>query len=217
MDLSAFRMSLRSSDGSGSGKTVASTDLGGQGFEHLFVIHLLLVDAQPVEQTWWQDKLDQESPHQREGSKGKTYSLLNWVQLGGLESTSAELNEHKLHADDQEEDGNESKVVAESSEHVVFVVQQLSGINHVEDLHEDKGLEHNGVDMALVGGLVQDQSVSHDSLWVGQCKVIKPFLINIERIRVLVRQVEPVSAEEQEEKENNDLIDGMSHDVSPHD
>lgn len=120
--LSASRLSLRGSDRSSSGHTVSTTHLRGEGFKHFFVIHLLLIDAQPREQAWRQDKLDDKSPDEREGANNKTDSLLSVGEVCGLESTTTELDKDQLDNDDQKQDDNESWVVAESREHVVFIV-----------------------------------------------------------------------------------------------
>jgi len=144
--------------------TVASSDLGLDGIKGFLVIKFLLVNAEPVKDTWWDDQFDENGPDDCECTTGDGDDLLVLVQWNSLEGTSTDIDEANLDYQDKEKDNNEPNVVEEADKHVVFVVQQFTGVNHVKDLHHNKGLEHKGIDGTLVGSLVK--SVHGKLFWV---------------------------------------------------
>lgn len=140
----------------GSGVSVTSSELTLDGVEDFLVIELLLVNAHPVEHLWWHDELDDQSPDKREATNADADNLLNCVQWNSLEGTSSNIDEGNLDDDDDHKNDKESDVVEEVSEDVVLVIQELSGIDHVEDLAHDESLEDNSVNLALVGWSVKN-------------------------------------------------------------
>lgn len=70
---------------------------------------------------------------------------------GGTYWYSTVLNEEVLHDNRTNNDAQEQEVVEESGEDVVLLESKLSGVDFVEDLHKDKGVEDQSVVLSLLG------------------------------------------------------------------
>jgi len=191
--------------------SVASSELSLHCVEGFLVIKLLLVNAHPVEQTWWHDQFDDDSPDKREETEANADNLLVVGQWNSLEGTTSVVHKSNLDHDDEQKNDDESGVVAEVGEHVDLVVQEFSSVDHVEDLHHHKGLEDNGVHMAFVGWGIN--SIDEGLIWI----LVKPVLVSIKWVGITVWKVEPVTSPDQDNHQSNDLINSLTHDVSPHD
>ena len=97
-----------------------------------------------MEPAEWQE-LEDEAPNEFQRTDGETNQVLIEVQSVGLHSGTAKLNEDTLDDDGKNEDDNEPYVVEEVSEHIDLIISDLSRVNEVENLHENKDLEDNGV------------------------------------------------------------------------
>ena len=60
-----------------------------------------------------------------------------------LENILRELGQDDLDDEDDDPNDDEHPVAAKTSKNVPLVID-LSGVDHVEDLHEDEGCEDNG-------------------------------------------------------------------------
>lgn len=200
----------------GARSAVASAELGLESLWLVLLVHFGLVEVDPGEPGWWQDQLDDQGPDEGEGSHTDADSLLVWLQWSHLEGESSELDESELHDDDDQEDNHEAGVVAEVDEHIVLVVEQLTGVDHVEHLAEDEELENDRVHVALVCSLtigqVLDAKLSDGFLG----KSVVPFFIVVKWPVIFIWKVEPVAAENEQNHNSGDLEDRVTKDVSPH-
>ena len=71
--------------------------------------------------------------------------MLEEGQRYGPQGLAPELYYDYLDSHCEEDYHEEERVVEEASEHVQFVLADFARINFVEDLHEDKGVKHQGV------------------------------------------------------------------------
>ena len=92
---------------------------------------------------------------------------------------------------------------------VVVSFSKLARVDLVKELHEDEGLEDDCVHEDLGGRLLLDPTFS----WV-LCNL---FFGGIERIRLLVGHVEDFTTLEHKDEQDDNLIDGLTNNVSPHD
>jgi hypothetical protein len=77
-------------------------------------------------------------------------------QWGASDWLSSVLDHHDLHDDSHDHDEQEEAVVEESLEHIVLVSTKLSGVDFVEDLHENESVEYHCVVIALGSGTALD-------------------------------------------------------------
>ena len=120
------------------------------------------------------------------------------------------MNDNILDGEGADQDDDEHPVVEELSKHVILSLAQLARVDLVEELHEDEGLEDDGVNLNLTSGLLKLPS--------GLLGVSVELLLGgVEGPALLVLNSEDISAFEHEDEKNDDLEDGLSKDVSPHD
>ena len=105
-------------------------------------------------------------------------------------------------------DGNKHPVVEEVSKDVELALTQLPRIDHVEQLHHDEDIEHNGVHFDLGGWLT--------FLICGAWVCTNPLRVGVERIAVLVLDSKELLAVEKKGKEHTNLLDAVHENVSPH-
>jgi len=108
-----------------------------------------------------------------------------------------------------EQDDNEHPVVEKVGENVVFALSKLAGVDLVEQLHEDEGLENYRVHENLLSGLLYDPALTKVGF-----NLLKG---GVEGIRLIVNDVEHFATPEEEDEKDDDLEDSLANDVSPHD
>ena len=107
-----------------------------------------------------------------------------------------------MYDDGEDQDELEEPVVEEAGENVELTLSEFTGVDLVEDLHEDEGVEDDGEVLHLV--LVSVPLFgSHVSSWeeLGLVSVVKS---------------EDVLSSEEEDAKDNSLVNTLSEDVSPH-
>ena len=117
--------------------------------------------------------------------------MLASTQWGGLDGSATDFNEGNLDDDCDEFNEDEHGVVAEIFKDIDLVSLELSGIDFIEDLHEDESVEDNSVMYGVFGG---------------------PMLVLNTR-----GDIQDLGAEEKKNDQHNNLIDGLTKDISPHD
>ena len=170
--------------------------------------HLLLFQADPLEPSGW-DALEDQAPDKCEGSDGCANAVVLHAEWVGAHVATTELDNDHLNTEGEENDANEHPVVEEVLEDVELMLTELTGVDLVEQLHEDEGLEHHSVAFNFHSWLV-----GHPTSFRVRCNLI---CIGIERIVVLILNAEDFSVLVHENKENNDLEDSLTENVSPHD
>jgi hypothetical protein len=119
------------------------------------------------------EQLSQGSPNQTASTDSKADTLLSPGHRPASHRDSSELNEHHLYDESETKNCDEEPVVKESSEDIDFV-SQLTAVDLIENLHENKTLEQDRVDKCLVDlflrwGTIRDKVCLR---WVGQIKNI---------------------------------------------
>ena len=149
------------------------------------------------------------SSWEREGTDGCAPKVLLDGKRNGTHVPSTVLDDDDLDGKGGDGDHDEEPVVEEGGEDVELAFSQLARVDLVEQLHEHEGLEDDGVHEDLGGRLLLDPGFS------GVCKDL--ISRGVEGIALLVVDVEDLATLEHEHKEGNDLENGLSNNVSPHD
>lgn len=113
------------------------------------------------------------------------------------------LDQGNLDYNGQKDHKCKEEVVEETSEHVVFLVSEFSGVDFIEDLAEDEGVE----DHCVVEGLLSGNHGSVCLRYVERCQT------NFGRV---VSVTKDLFASKEHGQKKSGLIKGLSHDVSPH-
>lgn len=140
----------------------------------------------------------------------------------GSEWAATVLDHAILNDEGQDRDANEPSIVAETSEDVEVLVTKLTGVDLVEELHEDESLEHNGVELALLRSRIEeDIQLSGCSGTSSESKLfllcINVLLVVVEWLILLVDEPEEILSDAEKKDQDDELVESLSEDVSPHD
>ena len=114
----------------------------------------------------------------------------------------------------QEHDEQEEPVVEEARENVIVAVSQLAGINLVENLHEDEGLEADSVELSLQTHCV----LRARRLYSVERSVLLAIALGVDKRGVsIVIEAKPVFAACKNKEHNDNLVESLAEDVPPHD
>jgi hypothetical protein len=110
------------------------------------------------------EQADENSPRQAERRENNRNPPILAVQTLNRESRAANIHNHGLAGNHNHQDGDVKVVALHAGENVELVVQ-AAVVEHVEDLHPDKGVEDQGADLFTVdlvfedagAGVVQDE------------------------------------------------------------
>lgn len=169
-------------EGSG-GKTVLGAELGPG-----VVLHVLSSASTDVEEELGRNGSEELVGDEGDGTDGDADEVLVPVEGGGADEGAGELDEDDLEDDGDDDDHPEHAVGEDVLKHVGLVVD-LSGVELVEDLHEDEGVEDEGV---VLGGFGAVAKTATDG--------------DVEEDGTLV----------DEEEEDEELEEGLADDVSEH-
>lgn len=84
-------------------------------------------------------------------------------QWYGPQCVSSELHAADLNYESEDEDDEEEGVVEEVLEDIDFVGLEFAGVDFVEDLHEDEGVEKEAVVFARLNGPLLDSNGGLDA------------------------------------------------------
>lgn len=193
------------------GSSHGSTLLKGRDHTGLLLlgVHLSLLKTDPFEPSRG-DALKDESPDETKGTDGGAVGVLLPSERDSAHVATTVLNDNILDGEGADQDDDEHPVVEELSKHVILSLAQLARVDLVEELHEDEGLEDDGVNLNLTSGLLQ-----HPRGLLGVS--VELLLGRVEGPALLVLNSEDISAFEHKDEKNDDLEDRLSKDVSPHD
>jgi hypothetical protein len=136
------------------------------------------------------DEFAEVTEDKREEPDCYAHGMLLESQGSALDGLSSILYQQDLHDNCDGDDDKEHGVVEEVCEHIEFFVPDLPTVDLVEHLHEDERVEDEGIVEASLRGP----------------KLIGPSELN----------VEDPTAPEKEDREDNDLEEALTQDVSPH-
>ena len=116
----------------------------------------VLLDANPCEPLRLEECLDYHAIDQREHANAETDQVLFKGEGDCAHCSTTILNQSGLHKQGANDDEEEETVVEEALEYVVLLVEEFAGVDFVEDLHENEGVEDDRVQSDLVdNGSVQ--------------------------------------------------------------
>ena len=173
--------------------------------------HLLLLEADPCEPTAW-DALEDEAPDERECTDSSAVSVLLPSDGHSTHVAATVLNDNDLDGECQDEDSKEHWVVEESFKDVVLLLTKLPCVDLVEKLHEDEGLEDDGVHLDLLCWLLLLPSEEGSTV----CHAHHLLVSRVEGVRLQVGDVEDITTLEEKDEQDSDLEDGLTDDISPH-
>jgi hypothetical protein len=106
-----------------------------------------------------------------------------------------------LHYNRAQDDSEEEEIVEETVEDIVLLGSDLPGIDLIEDLHEDEGVEDQTEVLGFLSGGEGTVDRINDEEWdIG-----------------IVGIAEHLFAAKKQHKQDCDLEDSLPHNVSPHD
>lgn len=108
-----------------------------------------LVERDALEESKWHE-LDGDTPEQFARSDHSGYLVLVPVERIALRDLSSNFNHGYLHSKCQERDENEQPISENAREDVEFSELDESGIELIEELHENEDLEDHGVMQQLL-------------------------------------------------------------------
>ena len=97
----------------------------------------------------WKE-FDDKSSNEFESSNNDADKILIKVEWKALNSGSSKLNNSELHKNCKDRDVNEEHVSEQSGEDIKFFIK-FSGVELVENLHHNEGLEDKGEEEELLG------------------------------------------------------------------
>jgi len=114
-------------------------------------------------------ELDQQAPWQREEANCDAKEVLLNVESCALGDSASILNHAELHNNCNDADKDESKVVEESGKDVVFLNEDLSCVDLVEELEHHKDLEDECEVQELLRLLKRLKVLREDNIGVDLC------------------------------------------------
>ena len=136
------------------------------------------------------DKFAEVTEDKREEADSYAHGMLLESQRGALDGLSSILYQQDLHDNCDGDDDKEHGVVEEVCEHIELLVPDLPTVDLVENLHEYERVEDEGIVEACLRGP----------------KLIRPSELN----------VEDPTAPEKKDREDYNLEETLTQDVSPH-